>query len=363
MDTDAHATLHQLLDANRHFALLARGPTNHCPMVLCALADMGASAARLQDFFDTWSKHYAVPAGAETNIIERVDWCNALGQNDAFNALQRCFVEWIACDGSAVVMAQVLPRAVAAPASVAFHALIRLGHGLAVDNGSEIAAGLAAFVTNPLQLTPTATSGLDLAAVSAPPASDKTVAEELALLQQACAGVMVTGNWINDRLQQVAQHVDFIHAFRPIAASRQRIDELAEAAIRLFWRTKNFTALHMVTVVHAARRVCPVLPPTQATLLLAELWRAFCAAYISVLATNNNADWQSPIESTQRSAESDWQPLLHAAVASNDDHVIKLVQACWHESKRALVLPAPPPTTVLYHLAAARACGLNTATR
>lgn len=53
--------LHQLLDANRAFALNGRGTTNHCPMALHALHEMGASPARLQRFFAHWQASHALP--------------------------------------------------------------------------------------------------------------------------------------------------------------------------------------------------------------------------------------------------------------------------------------------------------------
>ena len=365
MHTEVDSKLHTLLNANRDFALSKEGFTNHCPMALCALADMGASAARLQDFFDYWAQRYALHAAPVTDVIESADWRQAYGRKDAFNPLQRCFANWIASDGYAEVIPAVFPCLVAAPASVAFHALIRLGHALAVNNDDEIAAGLAAFVSNPRVLAPGRGPNPNAAKASAAPVSPNSVAEELRLLQHACARIQSSGDWIDDRLAHVAQHSDFIEAFRPITASPERIDEIAEAAIQLFWRTEHFTALHMVTALHAARRVCTRLPIAEAATLTAELWRAFCAAYVGVLATSDNADWPLQPASAQQSTACDWQPLLQAAVASNDDHVIKLVATCWHEWQRVRVpqTPQAPATSArLYYLAAARACGINTAT-
>ena len=43
--------LYSLLDANQAFALNGRGTTNHCPMALHALHEMGASPQQLQRFF------------------------------------------------------------------------------------------------------------------------------------------------------------------------------------------------------------------------------------------------------------------------------------------------------------------------
>lgn len=55
--------LHHLLDANRAFALNGKGTTNHCPMALHALHEMGASPRQLQHFFDHWQATHALPSG------------------------------------------------------------------------------------------------------------------------------------------------------------------------------------------------------------------------------------------------------------------------------------------------------------
>ena len=55
--------LYSLLDANQAFALNGRGTTNHCPMALHALYEMGASPQQLQQFFTHWQNTRALPAG------------------------------------------------------------------------------------------------------------------------------------------------------------------------------------------------------------------------------------------------------------------------------------------------------------
>src|SRR5471032_2678946 len=88
--------LSELLDANARFDLAARGTTNHCPMALVALAEMGASPARLQAFFDMWEREYALSAPPIDAIISPHEWAGYLGEMDAFGALRLCFQDWIA---------------------------------------------------------------------------------------------------------------------------------------------------------------------------------------------------------------------------------------------------------------------------
>ena len=55
--------LYPLLDANQSFALNGRGTTNHCPMALHALHEMGASPRQLRRFFAHWQTTQALSAG------------------------------------------------------------------------------------------------------------------------------------------------------------------------------------------------------------------------------------------------------------------------------------------------------------
>src|SRR5258708_15923188 len=118
--------LNEILDANARFGLMARGPTNHCPMALVALAWMGASPTRLQEFFDMWERDYAFSAPPVDTIVSRHEWSRQLGNAAAFGALRRCFLDWIAEAGSFPVTAAVLKEVRFEPTTHAFHPLIRL---------------------------------------------------------------------------------------------------------------------------------------------------------------------------------------------------------------------------------------------
>ena len=333
-------TLHRLLDANVRFADDNQGFANHCPMALCALAGMGAQAARLQEFFDMWERRFAAAARPVVNPVSRDTWLACIGDTNAFSALREYFEEWIWSAGADTVLEQVLSRIPFAPASTAFHALIRLGYGLEAQHVGEIAAGLAALVSANLHI--------DMGAEQRAPAASVNQAWDG--LSRTFGGAKFTGDWITTRLRAAVADPRF-YATLPAAPTQPGLlDDMAQAAISLYWQTNNFTALHIVTGLHAARRVFAHLPETLAQRLLPDVWIAVCATYASIgapplTASNAMLDDDEPLAN---SADT-WQDLFTTAIASDDDHVIKMVYTCYCENLRA---PSP-----LYLAAAARRAG------
>lgn len=304
--------LHKLLDANSAFALNAKGTTNHCPMALCALAEMGASDQRLQEFFDMWRERYAIAAPANTNRIERADWQAWLGKPDAFGALSECFAEWMHANGIDAVARAVLRAQPFAPATGAFHAIIRLAYGLEVNHAGEAAAALAAYVSGYLPV--------DAAQLPSAPA----VEAALERLSQAMQGKSYAsaGPSITAKLRGVAHDPVFAAALS-MPPSASLLDEMARAAIQIYWQTNDFTALHMVTGIAAARSIGGLLPADA----IEPTWAAFCAAYVSFGAP--------PLQATGEMDDSgNWEEFAAAATKSDNDHVIKLVHICRRESQR-----------------------------
>lgn len=335
-------TLHRLLDDNARFAADNKGMTNHCPMALCALAGMGAQPMRLQEFFDKWEGRFEVVAKPAAKTVNRETWPLAIGDASAFTALCGYFEEWIWTAGADAVLEQVLRRIPFAPASDAFHALIRLGYGLEAEHVGEIAAGLAVLVSGNLHIDPGSQQRVPAASVN----------HGLAALARATGGRTFPGEWIVVRLRAAASNPVFIATLpaAPVQPHPQLLDDMAQAAIALYWQTNNFTALHIVTGLHAARRVLAHLPAALAQRLLPEVWIALCAAYVSIgappLATLHVTLREEDI--LVDSADT-WQDLFTTAIASDDDHVIKMVYTCYCENQRA---PSP-----LYLAAAARRAG------
>ncbi|WDD90864.1 questin oxidase family protein [Burkholderia sp. FERM BP-3421] len=329
--SDADLTLAELLDANARFALGGRGTTNHCPMALVALRRMGASPARLRAFFDYWTRTYALDAPPVDTVIARRDWARHLGDAKAFGALRAVFLDWIAEDGAPPVLVAVMRDIPFAPASGAFHALIRLAYGLEAGHAGEIASGLAALVAGHLPL--------DVALDGVPRADSVGAAFEQAARAMGEAGVQ--GEMITSRLRKVGDDARFRQAVLAPPPSASLIDAIAAATLDAYWRTPDFTILHTVTATHAARTVFARLPKVQVAALLPPLWVALCAAYASV-----RRPARSEASALDLDLDLEWHEICRMAVESDDDHVIKMTYTCLCEDQRR---PSP-----LYRAAATR---------
>ncbi len=115
--------LHHLLDANRAFALNGRGTTNHCPMALHALHEMGANPRQLQQFFAHWQANYALPGGEQQQGDE---------EELQFVRLRQQLATRLADEGWLPTFASLLEQGLS-PAGGAFHPLIRFA--CALENG------------------------------------------------------------------------------------------------------------------------------------------------------------------------------------------------------------------------------------
>lgn len=314
----SNPVLEELLDSNQRFALGARGTTNHCPMVLVALAKMGASPAHLRAFFAHWENQFALPALPVSIPVSRQTWHLQLGRVDQFEALQVCLQQWIAEAGVQPVLLEVLQKIPFAPATGAFHALIRLAYGLEARHTGEIAAGLAFLITRNLDID----LNLKQRAV-APNAS-----EALVRLSKAMAGKVYVGVSIVSKLRAVVADSHFDSVLQAVPPTEASFAEMAGLAIAAYAQTKNFIILHMVTAMHAARLLFGQLPPEFVQDLLPQLWIAFCAAYVAA-----GAPLLPETEARPDSIEFEpWSALLATAQLSMNEHLIKFSYSCHQEN-------------------------------
>ncbi|MED7772145.1 questin oxidase family protein [Aeromonas dhakensis] len=317
--------LHQLLDANQAFALNGRGTTNHCPMALHALHEMGASPARLQRFFAHWQANHALPGGEQQQGDEK---------EMQFVRLRQQLAARLADEGWLPAFGDLLEQGLS-PAGGAFHPLIRLACALENGHLGEQAAALAAWQCSPLRVP----------AGQGAPVQD--IDDLLSVLTQQWEGSRWQGDWITERLRQVTDAPTWAAGLPGgLPSSSDLLVQLADAALALYWQTGNFTVLHMVTGSRAAAIVARHLPASWQGCWQTLMWQAVAAAYVTVGAPS----LQRPVwPDTGKLA---WQHVLASAVESLDDHVIKLVHCCWREGL------ARPLLAERYLAVAARATGL-----
>lgn len=178
----------------------------------------------------------------------------------------------------------------------AFHGLIRTAYALEAGHAEELQAALEAWHVSWLPLGRS---------------------RQLVL---ACPIERPQGPNIHERMRGVANHPEFQQGLVSDGATAT-LDEVRDFALRAFWASRgDFTALHLVTATHAFRVVnehhpLPIEP--------------FLAALSAAFLTLKPMDLDVEVPAT----DATWDELTRAAIASPDDHTIKLVHTCREEER------------------------------
>jgi hypothetical protein len=147
--TDAAEKLHSLLhQALQEFHIEYNGYfTNHISQGLIALYRLGATAERLQEFYDHYLKATldskvvaAIPSEHRVNANNYGDF---LGQNMHFLDYVDFFSEQISQHGVNKTVTHFMAELYPGVCSAAFHSLIQLGYGADVHSCRVMAEGLA----------------------------------------------------------------------------------------------------------------------------------------------------------------------------------------------------------------------------
>lgn len=300
------SALAELLDAGAaHDAEYAGGLSNHLPMALVALKRLGADDAQLRAFAEAHGSRLE-PAPAPTLWPAGDPWAARLGQREAWPAYRHLFAQWLNNEAAGEVLGQVLPLLMRGCGAAAFHGLIRTAYAVQAAHRQELADGLAYWACRWLDLG-------ESRAVGRTP-------DPARLLPR----LPVPGGQqrlIFERMRAAAA----LPAFAPTVAqlrvdAEDTLPRLAALAAGLYARSGNFTALHLVTSAHAVRVLLPFVEDPVAA--LRAYWRAFAAG---VAGSNAEPDELPPLL--------DWPRIIEFALASADDHVIKLVDSCREETE------------------------------
>jgi hypothetical protein len=330
------AELERLLDEGRGFSgefpvLLA----NHLPMILVALHRLGASDARLREYFATYrDRNHLPPAPPPVAPIERANWSAALGNRARETDYRWFFQDEVARLGAAGAIAGYLPTLLPGLAASATHGLMRLAYGAMREDGAEIAAALGYWAAAYLELGQ---------ATGATPTTDEP-GEILLRLR----GI--------ESFRHVETELDLLwHFMRAVAAKpefRPLVDWLAigpdtfrrmrEASLALYAGTMDFCALHAVTGCHWLRLLQPVAPDPD--LALRYFWQAIAALYPKI-GFADLPDVQR-LDEWRRLPCPDWALIEAAAVRSDDEHDLSLV----FSAREEFAMFADP----LYQVVAAR---------
>jgi hypothetical protein len=320
------ADLHRALQSS-----LAYGPgypgrsgfmlSNHLPMALHALHRLGAPQDVLERHLAQWTPRLlrAQPGdaasrrdGAPGSSHERPS-----AYSSALEDLER---EARACD-DATLLRRRLPALLQVPEAAAFHGMIRTAHALEGGYRPELLRALAAW-----ESASGGRAGAPPAAPAPVPGFDVRAALETARHDPGLRMAPRSGTSIVSDLVAARALPGFE---RQAATFAPTADDLARASLATYLATHDFTALHLVTGVRAARVLSSGSVVDDATRAgaLARLARAWLAAWVSIGAPA--PDWAQVHAGI--AGEDDWQAALPAIFASADDHVIKLADAAREE--------------------------------
>lgn len=303
----------ELLDGcAAHAPEYGHGLSNHLPMSLVALQRLGASDARLQEFADRYAARLQAAPAAEPWPPGDA-WPPRLGEVQAWPAYRSLFAEWIAQEGGADMLGQVLPQLMPGVGAAAFHGLIRTAYAARCGHRAELADALAYWACRHLRL---GEMGDPLAGRA--PAS--TTDDPVALLRELRASPS-TADLIFERMRQASLDDRINRVAARLYVDGQTLQRLARAAAYAYARSGNFVALHLLTSAHAMRLLSNFID--EPLTACAWYWQAYAHA---VAAAGLKP---APAEPRLRP----WKTLIERAIASDDEHVIKVVDSCREEEK------------------------------
>ena len=286
---------------------------SHLPMALVALARLGADDARLADFAARYATRLH-PAPPPQPWPAGQAWQSRFGDPGAWPAYRSLFNAWFDDEGAPAVLAQALPALLRGVGAAAFHGPIRAAYALAAGHSHELADALAYWACRWFSLGTPPASGpaRDPAAVLArlrlPMPQRPLIAERMALAAAQPAFAATVAAYRVDADTTLAQ--------------------LAALAARLYAASGNFTVLHLVTSAHAMRVLLPWLDADDANAALGPYWLAYAAGH-AASGLNSAGAARTPAAPLRP-----WPEIVARAIASDDDHLIKLVDSC-REQERA----------------------------
>ncbi|MDM4764702.1 questin oxidase family protein [Pelomonas sp. SE-A7] len=284
MRLNEQAALKQALDQSLRFGGSRESSglrlSSHLPMVLTALARLDAPEQALDLHLQHWTR--LLPPANE-----------------------------------APIQSLPLQDLLLSPETASFHGAIRLAYALEAGHAGEQVAALAYWTRERLALGPKL-------------ASEKGTQDLRSTLDQVRADAGLSfqlppqPSLITTDMQAAAALPAFS---RYLALPKLSLDTLAEASLALYLATRDFTALHLVTGLHAVRVLMVHCPEADEGQVLRHLWRAWLAGYVSM--GRPALAWA--LVHAGEASEADWERQLPALYGSLNDHRIKLADASREE--------------------------------
>jgi len=312
MTTASRVELNEVLDEELIYdATTKSGLTNHLPMALVAKAGLGAGSDELRRFAKAYRSRLA-PLQVPHDRLTNVTWQRAIGEADAYPDLLAYFNREVTTNGLDATLRAHLDQLVEGVSGAGFHGVIRLAYALESDAPERVSAGLAYFGATAMKLGP----------LEKGPATSESPEELLqSLATDTRWGSMESVRMISGRMSLVASQPEFVHVASSLLVDEFTPRRLADAALKIYASTNDFTALHGVTGLEAISYLRPFVNDVER--LDRASYQALAAAYLSMGAPPL---WSNDrLDEMVASREIDDALVTSRAANSNDEHVAKLV--------------------------------------
>jgi hypothetical protein len=272
-------------------------------MALIALAGLGARSSRLESFFDEYAMRLE-PAISKPQVASKAP---QLGDIEGYPQALLLMRERVARDGRLEVVRQELARLGAGIGAAAFHGMLRTAYGIEAKSDEEVAAGLAYWGSRYLPIE-----------AQVPQSGTTTLHAWLERIQQSCCHLSFDLPLIHHSMSAIAKTPEWRNALPGLDLSTLAIESLARIAATSYLKQANFIVLHLITSAHAMHTLLPYADDPQQL-----LWH-YTLAYAAALPFTPLIDEAQPDP-----GQPDMESVVHAALASNNDHVAKLVYSCY----------------------------------
>lgn len=312
MTTASSVELTELLDEELVYdATTKSGLTNHLPMALVAKAGLGAGSDELRRFATAYRLRL-VPIQEPDERLTRATWHRAIGRADAYPDLLGYFNREVRTNGVDATLRAHLDQLVDGVSGAGFHGVIRLAYALESDAPERISAGLAYFGATAMKLGPLKKGS---------PTSESPEQLLHNLSTDARWGSMESVRMISGRMRLVASKAEFVDVASALVVDEFTPRRLADAALKIYASTNDFTALHGVTGLEAISHLRPFVDDVQR--LDRASYQALAAAFLTIGAP---PFWSNDrLDALVASREIGDADVVTRAANSNDEHVAKVV--------------------------------------
>lgn len=313
---------------------------NHLPMVLEAMARLGASPERLAEYAEHYNRVHQVPMPPPpVAVISRDTWMEALGDRSRETDYRDFFAEEVTRFGPDATIRAYMPVLAPGVAASATHGLMRLAYGVMRHDEAEIAIALGYWAATFLPLpTPL-------------PGTLRTIKDPVApVLAMKSVKVFETIDYDHSLLWRWIRNMGTVPEFHALLGQLvlepSLLDRMRQASLVLFAGTMTFEALHALTGCHWLRLVSPHVDDIGT--LAAHFWEVVLALYPKI-GMPDLPDAEA-LEAMRRLPTPTDAEIAAAAVASNDEHDHSLTFSAFEEYR----LTGDP----LYRVVAAKRVGL-----